>query len=129
MRISAWISDVCSSDLHGPLHDPIPQARNAKRPERAVRFRYIHASCGQRTVRARQQFFAYRRQFVLKIHFQHTFVNAINARRACSAGGQRNASRSEEHTSELQSLMRISYAVFCLNKKTQTNSNILRTTN
>src|SRR3546814_9124847 len=29
--------------------------------------------------------------------------------------------RSEEHTSELQSLMRISYAVFCLNKKNQTN--------
>src|SRR3546814_7581004 len=31
------------------------------------------------------------------------------------------ASRSEEHTSELQSLMRISYAVFCLKKKTQQN--------
>src|SRR3546814_2696472 len=31
------------------------------------------------------------------------------------------SSRSEEHTSELQSLMRISYAVFCLKKKTQTN--------
>src|SRR3546814_7894869 len=31
--------------------------------------------------------------------------------------------RSEEHTSELQSLMRISYAVFCLKKKKQTNSN------
>src|SRR3546814_5738922 len=30
-----------------------------------------------------------------------------------------DASRSEEHTSELQSLMRISYAVFCLNKKKQ----------
>src|SRR3546814_9439195 len=30
------------------------------------------------------------------------------------------AGRSEEHTSELQSLMRISYAVFCLNKKTRT---------
>src|SRR3546814_8317564 len=29
--------------------------------------------------------------------------------------------RSEEHTSELQSLMRISYAVFCLNKKTREN--------
>src|SRR3546814_3826551 len=29
--------------------------------------------------------------------------------------------RSEEHTSELQSLMRISYAVFCLNKKNKTN--------
>src|SRR3546814_4504711 len=31
--------------------------------------------------------------------------------------------RSEEHTSELQSLMRISYAVFCLKQKTQHNSN------
>src|SRR3546814_2934438 len=30
---------------------------------------------------------------------------------------RRNALRSEEHTSELQSLMRISYAVFCLKKK------------
>src|SRR3546814_4671403 len=32
------------------------------------------------------------------------------------------AIRSEEHTSELQSLMRISYAVFCLKKKTKQNS-------
>src|SRR3546814_9154559 len=32
--------------------------------------------------------------------------------------GERHAERSEEHTSELQSLMRISYAVFCLKKKT-----------
>src|SRR3546814_1232766 len=32
-------------------------------------------------------------------------------------------SRSEEHTSELQSLMRISYAVFCLKKKKNTNTN------
>src|SRR3546814_2582616 len=40
------------------------------------------------------------------------------------AGGKLRAyadeTRSEEHTSELQSLMRISYAVFCLNKKTAT---------
>src|SRR3546814_10271061 len=34
-----------------------------------------------------------------------------------------NASRSEEHTSELQSLMRISYAVFCLKNKKTTNNN------
>src|SRR3546814_3317381 len=34
------------------------------------------------------------------------------------------AHRSEEHTSELQSLMRISYAVFCLKKKTQKIQNI-----
>src|SRR3546814_10805231 len=33
------------------------------------------------------------------------------------------ARRSEEHTSELQSLMRISYAVFCLKKKRQTHNN------
>src|SRR3546814_7434138 len=33
------------------------------------------------------------------------------------------AARSEEHTSELQSLMRISYAVFCLKKKTNTTTN------
>src|SRR3546814_7071898 len=38
---------------------------------------------------------------------------------------QRHLERSEEHTSELQSLMRISYAVFCLKKKT---NNIHRTT-
>src|SRR3546814_2660009 len=36
--------------------------------------------------------------------------------------GSREVSRSEEHTSELQSLMRISYAVFCLKKKTHDNS-------
>src|SRR3546814_5248170 len=43
-----------------------------------------------------------------------------------SAGsGRRTGPRSEEHTSELQSLMRISYAVFCLKKKnTNTNTNI-----
>src|SRR3546814_1745042 len=49
-------------------------------------------------------------------------------RTGCSAGGRpeswtlaaRALYRSEEHTSELQSLMRISYAVFCLKKKTVT---------
>src|SRR3546814_4319117 len=35
-------------------------------------------------------------------------------------GGEAGARRSEEHTSELQSLMRISYAVFCLKKKKKT---------
>src|SRR3546814_4886251 len=38
----------------------------------------------------------------------------------------RRAARSEEHTSELQSLMRISYAVFCLKKKTNTTVHITR---
>src|SRR3546814_5865788 len=37
-------------------------------------------------------------------------------------------SRSEEHTSELQSLMRISYAVFCLNKKKNNNTAVITST-
>src|SRR3546814_6908534 len=41
-----------------------------------------------------------------------TFIAPPSTIGNCSGGG-----RSEEHTSELQSLMRISYAVFCLNKK------------
>src|SRR3546814_6112973 len=39
---------------------------------------------------------------------------------AASAGARVFSARSEEHTSELQSLMRISYAVFCLKKKNKT---------
>src|SRR3546814_4124468 len=39
---------------------------------------------------------------------------------SCGAGSRWNLCRSEEHTSELQSLMRISYAVFCLKKKQNT---------
>src|SRR3546814_3331187 len=55
---------------------------------------------------------------------------ALSARRAADAGTRRDGAaekrpcdsyrRSEEHTSELQSLMRISYAVFCLKKNTFT---------
>src|SRR3546814_9688745 len=40
---------------------------------------------------------------------------------ALTAARQARSGRSEEHTSELQSLMRISYAVFCLEKKKHTN--------
>src|SRR3546814_5432846 len=43
--------------------------------------------------------------------------------------GDRDFVRSEEHTSELQSLMRISYAVFCLQKKTKHNSDPTRHNN
>src|SRR3546814_10001005 len=48
---------------------------------------------------------------------------------SCSMSGSRSvtvAVRSEEHTSELQSLMRISYAVFCLKKKKYTRIQELR---
>src|SRR3546814_3246378 len=47
----------------------------------------------------------------------------------CAARGHRRCSeRSEEHTSELQSLMRISYAVFCLKKKKKHNRPLIITT-
>src|SRR3546814_12174222 len=53
-------------------------------------------------------------------HLRHRLAQPEAARRAPppdGGGRQARPSRSEEHTSELQSLMRISYAVFCLKKK------------
>src|SRR3546814_5422131 len=49
---------------------------------------------------------------------QSDLALAWDASRPPSSASVRNASRSEEHTAELQSLMRISYAVFCLKKIT-----------
>src|SRR3546814_5307007 len=49
------------------------------------------------------------------LHDQHHGTDAAHALRRLHPQIQRR--RSEEHTSELQSLMRISYAVFCLKKK------------
>src|SRR3546814_5747152 len=100
MRISDWSSDVCSSDLQVP--------------RRAVHFAHIQMV-----------------EFVAALvrAVQHAGVvrepgngeRRIGRRRG---QGLRSAvargeciGRSEEHTSELQSLMRISYAVFCLKKK------------
>src|SRR3546814_10481548 len=51
------------------------------------------------------------------IHERERIVDLVLGRIAAKAV----TDRSEEHTSELQSLMRISYAVFCLKKKIQTN--------
>src|SRR3546814_8608130 len=52
--------------------------------------------------------------------------SASNSSATCSTC---SPSRSEEHTSELQSLMRISYAVFCLKKKKNTNTHTHTETN
>src|SRR3546814_4891303 len=62
--------------------------------------------------------------YIFGAWFLGILLTALLARRlippAAGAAGDRGApDRSEEHTSELQSLMRISYAVFCLKKKTQ----------
>src|SRR3546814_10815903 len=58
---------------------------------------------------------------LLVIHDPDLAHDQVHRRRAALADrGRLLRLRSEEHTSELQSLMRISYAVFCLKKKTQT---------
>src|SRR3546814_6592030 len=51
-----------------------------------------------------------------RLHSRFRFMRALDDR--TGARGALCQQRSEEHTSELQSLMRISYAVFCLKKKT-----------
>src|SRR3546814_2558230 len=51
-----------------------------------------------------------------------TANNAHHFRNGTTPGAALDTARSEEHTSELQSLMRISYAVFCLKKKKNTNT-------
>src|SRR3546814_8758900 len=94
MRISDWSSDVCSSDLV-----------------------CTHCSVGC-TVMAEVQNGVW-------IGQEPGFDSPLNLGAHCAKGaairehvhGERRLKRSEEHTSELQSLMRISYAVFCLKKK------------
>src|SRR3546814_8117512 len=54
-----------------------------------------------------------------------TSTSGITRHKLRPAATSRPLLRSEEHTSELQSLMRISYAVFCLKKKNNNQKNIL----
>src|SRR3546814_2298666 len=56
------------------------------------------------------------------------YAVAFRVEDADAWSGAVDAVRSEEHTSELQSLMRISYAVFCLKKKTKTKTEIIKQT-
>src|SRR3546814_7715724 len=101
MRISDWSSDVCSSDL-------------VARPlRRAVRGALLHRGRACEGVKA-------------AVHPRRHLCQALRRQRGFLEGGRHRVQagrvperhrRSEEHTSELQSLMRISYAVFCLKKK------------
>src|SRR3546814_6125109 len=97
MRISDWSSDVCSSDLLFAFID-------------------VGRAPGSQTHLARLA------EHVLNQRWGPFFDN-LSRRLQASFGGTDLAlwalvlTRSEEHTSELQSLMRISSAVFCLKKK------------
>src|SRR3546814_2134816 len=106
MRISDWSSDVCSSDLLCLLC--------------GARRQLCRGSGAEGSVRPQADRAQHRDAALLVDHLW--FRGAADAAgqgegRADLACGHR-AVRSEEHTSELQSLMRISYAVFCLKKKT-----------
>src|SRR3546814_10171695 len=102
MRISDWSSDVCSSDLLATservrmspaLRLRIPQPINSFKRSSTQSVRPTPQRLGPRT--------------------------RPGLRRRVGADSRWGYNRrSEEHTSELQSLMRISYAVFCLKKKT-----------
>src|SRR3546814_6409136 len=61
-------------------------------------------------------------------HHEAQRIALLRAQRLAVHGESDHAVRSEEHTSELQSLMRNSYAVFCLKKKTQTQINDTQST-
>src|SRR3546814_10506405 len=125
MRISDWSSDVCSSDLSAPL------SGTPRNPFRPVRFEGIPDKLATAILEdfdilvgeplngmTATQGPADRIEF-----WGFEFIHAVVGRPAERIGNRhsRCCYRSEEHTSELQSLMRISYAVFCLKKQTKTN--------
>src|SRR3546814_3595982 len=111
MRISDWSSDVCSSDLQADPHQAgsqDPGRADDGRGEAAARCDPLAQAPGGAVGRLRRG--AARRRG----------VGAEGQRyrqQADAAADRARQRRSEEHTSELQSLMRISYAVFCLKKK------------
>src|SRR3546814_8600090 len=119
MRISDWSSDVCSSDLvpgvtagiGGLAYAGIPTTH--RDTNSAVTFVTGHGLGGDVPDNLDWTALA-KGSPVLVFYMALKHLPEIVAR--LRAAG-RDGARSEEHTSELQSLMRISYAVFCLKKK------------
>src|SRR3546814_10679980 len=126
MRISYWSSDVCSSDLHvfdnGRQHVQRDQRVALLRHGRAGHFRHIRFAISQ----LRFEFEQLHRALVAVDVDDDLLLNTETER-----GVDDREVRSEEHTSELQSLMRNSYAVFCLkqNINTTTSNTYRRTQN
>src|SRR3546814_10554650 len=108
MRISDWSSDVCSSDLT-TLFD-----RLACAPGELGELALIGFDVGKaRALQARHR--------VFETQVDDLIVQADDLEQLRGRLRRSSATRSEEHTSELQSLLRISYAVFCLKKKKTNN--------
>src|SRR3546814_7447675 len=107
MRISDWSSDVCSSDL-----------RQREEPCDIVFGEVAHSGDLRDTSVLRPRRTARSNSTSPKqISSQVTACTSHGWKCASAASSWSMRERSEEHTSELQSLMRISYAVFCLKKK------------
>src|SRR3546814_10791748 len=129
MRISDWSSDVCSSDLI--LDDQTPFNRytlNAEGTGKSVHYFVSLDYMNQEGLFRESTENAYSTNSEYQRYIFRSNVNVdLTPRLSMSANlfgrirdanepGGGAANRSEEHTSELQSLMRISYAVFCLTK-------------
>src|SRR3546814_7800058 len=109
MRISVWSSYVCSSDLLCHLHPLVGLYQGIARPVEFHLELLLAGHSQQRQCSAD----------VVPGGGGHD-LRCGDPLRPRVGGGEAPVSwrpRSEEHTSELQSLMRISYAVFCLKKK------------
>src|SRR3546814_5866140 len=131
MRISDWSSDVCSSDLSS-LAAREPALYNygwsKERAEAIVQGSGLDwtivrppAVFGPGDTEMLDLFRMARRGIALvpSGRMSAIYVDEL-ARLLVTLAADRTASRSEEHTSELQSLMRISYAVFCLKQNNTT---------
>src|SRR3546814_10059071 len=124
MRISDWSSDVCSSDLLDPVDLRLVEARGAQHVgEQRNRFVQVLLQCRQaraaaveRSARAQPRAQVLlgggelKRAELAGALAQHVQRETGAAELAVRVRGV--AARSEEHTSELQSPMRLSYAVF-----------------
>src|SRR3546814_3580039 len=112
MRISDWSSDLCSSDLIRwtivPLCDRVQSRASANHQDgpMSTRPRTLYEKIWDAHVVDRRE------DGTCLIYIDRHLVHEVTSPQAFEG------LRSEEHTSELQSLMRISYAVFCLKKKT-----------
>src|SRR3546814_4036679 len=119
MRISDWSSDVCSSDLVDSFLD----TRDLPPPDLIVR-----TSGEVRLSNFMLWQAAYAELLFVDTLWPDFDADALAAAVESFAGRDRRYGRSEEHTSELQSLMRNPYAVFCLNKKTYITAACIHTT-
>src|SRR3546814_4703206 len=117
MRISDWSSDVCSSDLFIPA---VPSALQGALTSSTRRYPMKHSVALSLATLSTTLLLS----LAANAHDPKAFDQMMEAAPAATVSAcdelevkQQEGARSEEHTSELQSLMRISYAVFCLKKK------------